>query len=89
MFNWLRRRIALWGWFAYDFTKRLQIVEVNEYRSVHVHYKYNGDVEVTICNLKPFKIVATMSVTRPNLNEIEFKKYLQYEPIPTLEDDAQ
>jgi len=82
MFEWLKRKIAQWGWFAYDHEEHLKIIRANQYRSVHVNYTWSGDVEVSVCNTsKPFQVVCVLKVSKPNYNEIELKKHLEYEPL--------
>lgn len=74
MFDWIKRRIALWGWWNYENVKQLKIITPNEHRSVHVRYNYKGDVEISVCNTnKPFTTIARLKVAYPNLNTVEFQ----------------
>lgn len=88
MIDWIRRKIAKWGWYAYEHEERLKIIGVNDYRSVHVCYTYNGDVKVSVCNLQPFKSVATLNVAYPNLNTVTLMKHLESEELQSPTEEA-
>ena len=86
MIEWLRQKLATWGWIAYEFTQRTKIIRINEFRSVHITYNYKGDVDIGVCNPKPkFKTVVHLKVAYPDLNTVELTKFLEDEEVQTSE----
>ena len=79
MIDWIRYKLARWGWKAFEYTKRSKWINAGDYRSVHVEYTYNGDVKISVSNDKPHKLIAQLEVSYPNQNKIEFTNFLDSE----------
>ena len=79
MLDWLREKLARWGWIAFECTRRSRWINAGRFRYVHVQYTYNGDVKISVSNTTPHKLIAQLEVSYPDQNNIKFTNFLECE----------
>jgi len=76
MFEWIRRKLAIWGYITFQTRQVSKYIKVNDHKTVSVTYKYNGDVDIAIAEHKPYKLLVIFKA--PHNGEFETINYLEY-----------